>query len=286
MSVGSQLKRFFLEFYLKRFYEMMVALAILATIGFTYTFIRGTIYMYYPVDDAYYAQHYEIFKSKINAKNYFKQFASQDIVSQLNAFVRPLDPNLFKQEAPKPADITSWPAEQDLSKKLFNGRMQITQEEYKANERRLKNELSWNRKYDGHSNINLTEKLQKKYDFNDFIGRLYLDFSNDVIDSVNYLDKRAEKSLPLNTVVYKKITGSNVGLPAAWFYKNLASTINDIEPLLQQQNAKKELRYQLAYWYFMCGTFFLGFLLCSLCYFFHRRLTKIRSLVFYDGEPV
>ena len=80
---------------------MMVALAILATIGFTYTFIRGTIYMYYPVDDAYYAQHYEIFKSKINAKNYFKQFASQDIVSQLNAFVRPLDPNLFKQEAPK-----------------------------------------------------------------------------------------------------------------------------------------------------------------------------------------
>jgi len=265
---------------------MMIALAILATISFSYTFIRGAIYMYYPVDDAYYAQHYEVFKSKINAKNYFKQFASQDIISQLNAYARPLDPNLFKQEILNPADITSWPAEQDLSKKLFNGRIQIAQEEYRANEKRLKNELSWNRNYDGHGNRYLTEKLQKKYDFNEFIGRLYVDFSNDVIESVDYLDKKAEKSLPLNTVVYRKITGSNVGLPAVWFYKNLAIAIHDIEPLLQQQNAKKELRYKLAYRYFMGSAFFLGFLVCSFCYFFHGRLTKIRSLVFYDGEPV
>ncbi len=286
MQLGLRIKRVLFEFYLHRYHEIFISLTLFATIGFGYTLVRGVIYMYAPVEDAYYAQYHEIFISKINAKNYLKQFVPQDIVSQLNTTPKSPDITLFKQENINIVEATSWAAEQNLSKKLFDNRIPISQEEYKSIEMRLKKGLSWNKNYDGKGNRYLSEELQKKYDFTEFIDRLYIEFSNNLIVSVDQISKKVEKSLPLNTIVYKKFMGSNAGLPAVWFYRNVAVSIGEIEPILQQQNVQNELRYKLAYQYLIASSFFLGFLACSFFYFFQRRLTKVRNLVFYDGKPI
>jgi hypothetical protein len=286
MQLVLKIKKIFFEFCFHHYHGIYIFITICAMIGFGYTAIRGVIYLTNPIGDAYYTQHYQIFKSKINAKNYLRQFLPKNISSELNIIPKNLDTTFLKKENINRSDLSSWSAEQNISKKFFDNRIQISYEEYRSIEIKLKKDLIWNRNFDGYGNRYLSEELQKKYDFSEFIDLLYSEFSKELIDSVDYLSKKADKNLPLNSVVYKKITGPNVGLPVVWFYRNLASSVGDIDPMLQQQNSRKEHYYTLAYKYFMTSSFFLGILTCCFFYFFKKRLTKVRRLVFYDGNPM
>ena len=271
---GRAIKRASIDIYLQRYHIILSTLAAGALAGFLYTGIAGLIYLYAPVEDAYYAQHYTEFRSSVNAKNYFKQFLPRPVWDVLSQMPANSNWDLIEKSKIEKGQTSSWPAEQKISQILFNNQLKIGREEYEAWEEYLRNKLIWNRNYDGQANPYLSEDLQKKYDFRKMVDRLYTQFSEEIIASTEYLEKKADKSLPLNTVVYKRFTSAKVGLPSTWFYKTLSKSMKDLEIVLEKQNEQKALRYTKAYHYLLGAGFFLGFVICYLLYYLRHHLEQ------------
>ena len=280
--LGRAIKRAIFDSYLKYFHGIFTLFALISVVGFLYTLSSGLVYLYAPIEDAYYAQHYSEFRSKINAKAYFKQFLPDPVWATLAKMPQKNDWELLQNDNPLPRQISTWQVEQDLSKTLFDDRLKITHEEYEAWEDYYRNKLVWNRNYDGRVNPYLSSELQEKYDVQKMSDLLYAQFAQDSIASIHFLGQHAGKSLPLNTVVQKRLVSNKVGLPSAWFYKTLSKTMKDMEAKLEQQNEQKGQRYRTGYKYLVAAGFFMGFLVCSIFYYSRRYIEQGRKRLASD----
>jgi hypothetical protein len=274
--LGRAIKRAIFDFYLQYFHVIFTTFVLISVVCFLYTGVRGLLYLYAPIEDAYYAQHYSEFRSKLNGKAYLKQFLPDPVWTTLAKMPQNNDWEILQKSNLSPRQSSTWLVEQDLSKILFDDRLKVTHEEYEAWEEYYRNKLVWNRNYDGQANPYLSSELQEKYDVQKMSDQLYAEFAQDTIASIRFLGQNARKWLPLNTVVYKRLLSNKVGLPSAWFYKTLSKTMKEMEGKLEQQNEQKGRRYRTAYKYLIAAGFFMGFLICSILYYIRRYIEQVR----------